>query len=202
MMKNPLIKRIERLYYDDKRSMQDIADTLDKSLNFIRYHMQKNKMKRRNWSEATYVKVNRTEPFKIKKNLTTREKQLRALALGIFWNEGTNKNPISIRVSNSDPELLKVFVYFLRELCGVPNEKIKVSVIVSDFLKIKDAEDFWCRKLDLLPTQLGKTSVIKSNGNGIHKKRAPYGTATVCVYNTKLRKKIQSWVNHIAHVAQ
>ena len=201
-MKNPLIRRIERLYYDEKRSMQDIADTLDKSLNFIRYHMEKNKLKRRDWSEATYVKVNRTEPFKIKKNLTTREKQLRALALGIFWNEGTSKNPISIRVSNSDPELLKVFVYFLRKLCGVPREKIKISIIAPDILKIKDAEDFWCRELDLAPSQLGKTSVVKSNGNGIHKKRAPYGTAIVCVHNTKLRKKLQSWVNHIAHVAQ
>ncbi|MBI4032914.1 MAG: hypothetical protein HY377_00095, partial [Candidatus Blackburnbacteria bacterium] len=52
--------------------------------------MDKHRIKRREWSEATYVYSNPDgDPFRLARKLTLSELFLKGLGLGLFWGEGT-----------------------------------------------------------------------------------------------------------------
>ena len=104
------IKEIERLY-EKGYSAAEIGRQMGLSWRKIIYLMQKNKIRRRSRSEATYRKLNPSgDPFKIKKNLTKYEEQLKILALGMYMGEGAKSNSLSVRLSNSDADLINIFL--------------------------------------------------------------------------------------------
>jgi hypothetical protein len=99
----------------------------------------------RNHKEASYIKNNRSgDPFDILTILTPEEEHLKAMALGLYLTEGNTKNKNSIRFSNSNPALVKIFVKFLKVVCGVAGDKIKMSLIVyPDIPQENTGQDFW-----------------------------------------------------------
>lgn len=196
------INRIKQLY-SEGRSAAEIGGDLGVSWRKVIYIMDKYGIKRRSRSEAIYCKHNPDgDPFKIKQKLSVEQKCLKALALGLYWGEGSKYNPISIRLVNSDPSLLRTFIRFLKEICGVNSVKIKVWLTVHSDVVIKEAERYWSEQLDIPLTQFSKTVVINHRGKGSYKNKIFYGTATVCVHNMKLRQIIQKWLEEYAHVAQ
>lgn len=196
------INRIKQLYGEGK-SAAEIGENLDMSWRKVIYLMDKHGIKRRSRSEAIYCKHNpKGDPFKIKQNLSPEQERLKAISLGLYWGEGSKYNPISIRIVNSDPALLKTFIRFLREVCGVNPEKIKVWVTVHSDVSIKKTQYYWSKQLAIPLAQFSRTVVINHRGEGIYRKKSSYGTATICVYNMKLRQIIQEWLEEYAHVAQ
>ena len=204
---NPLsIKEIETLYKNGF-STTDIGKKLGISWRRVVYLMERNHIRRRSRSEAAYRKLNPDgDPFKIKRSLTKEEEQLKLLALGFYLSEGTRSNSISVRISNSDVSLIKIFLEFLMKICGVKKEKIKLWITLHSNTAIKHAEKFWSSCLCIPLAQFSKTVILENSNNGTHRKKNRFGTITVCVHNTKLRKKLKSWVDKLierhAHVAQ
>ncbi len=196
------IKEIVSLYVSGK-SAAEIGKELGISWRKVIYLMDKHGIKRRSRSEAIYCKHNPNgDPFKIRKQLTIEQERLKAIALGLYWGEGSKYNPISIRLTNSDPSLLRTFIKFLREVCGVNAEKIRLWLIIHPDISSEKAEEYWSYQLNVPLSQFSKTIVIDHRGNGTYKKKSIYGTATVCVHNMKLRQIIQRWLEDYAHVAQ
>ena len=198
----PEITKIKSLYKKGK-SAAEIGKDLGISWRKVIYLMDKNGIKRRSRSEAIYCKHNPNgDPFKIKKQLSPEEERLKALALGMYWGEGSKYNSISIRLTNSDPSLLKIFIKFLKSICGVNPQKIKLWLNIHDETSAKKAQDYWSYQLDIPFSQFNKTLIINHHGNGINKNKYIYGTATLCVNNMKLKQIIQEWLKDYAHVAQ
>src|SRR5581483_7922935 len=113
--------RIQNLYSSGK-SMFEIALELNCSVHKVSYWMNKNKFRRRSRSDAAYVKANPVgDPFKIKTNLTIFETKLYGLGLGIYMGEGSKLAYGSVRVSNTNPTILRIFISFLKIICSVPN---------------------------------------------------------------------------------
>ncbi len=196
------IKEIEDLYKRGK-SAAEIGRDLGISWRKVIYLMDKHRIKRRSRSEASYCKHNPNgDPFKIKEHLTPAQECLKALALGLYWGEGTKYNPISIRLANSDPSLLRVFIKFLREICGVLPQKIRLWVTIHKDVPAEIAEEYWSCQLNTPLSQFSKIVIIDNRGNGTYKNKSLYGTATVCVHNAKLRQILGEWLNNYAHVAQ
>lgn len=196
------IKEIVSLYVSGK-SAAEIGKGLGISWRKVIYLMDKHGIKRRSRSEAIYCKHNPNgDPFKIRKQLTLEQERLKAIALGLYWGESSKYNPISIRLTNSDPSLLRTFIKFLREVCGVNAEKIRLWLIIHPDISSEKAEEYWSYQLNVPLSQFSKTIVIDHHGNGTYKKKSIYGTATVCVHNMKLRQIIQRWLEDYAHVAQ
>lgn len=199
---NPTINKIKELYSEGK-SASDIGKKIGISWRKVIYLMDKYGIKRRSHSEATYCKHNPNgDPFKIKKRLLPDEERLKALAIGLYWGEGSKYNPISVRLANSDPLLLKAFISFLRQICGVDPQKIKLWITIHPDVSPKLAGYYWSRRLNMPFSHFSKTVVINHRGNGSYKNKVSFGTATVCVHNIKLRRIIQKWLDEYAHVAQ
>lgn len=92
-------KILIRLYKKEKKSMQDIAKELGCSVNKVVYWMKRHGIKRRSWSEATYIKRNpKGDPFKFSEPRTVKDHELFGLGLGLYWGEGNKANNHAIRL--------------------------------------------------------------------------------------------------------
>lgn len=61
----------------------------------------------------------------------------------LYWGEG-DKNPVyPVRISNTDPRLLRLFVKFLKKRCGLPKEKMKASLILYPDLNEQVSKKYW-----------------------------------------------------------
>ena len=202
VMTADVAKRIRDLYGQGK-SAKEIGDLVGCSWHRVIAHMERNEIPRRNRSEATYLKANpKGNPFRIKSRLSERDKLLKALALGLFWGEGFRRNPISIRLYNSDPQLLRTFVTFLRIICGVRPDKFRAHLILHDGANAEYVLAFWSQQLGIPLSQFNQTTRIRPRGKGTYRTRVRYGTAGVYVHNSKLRAILSFWLEEAAHVAQ
>lgn len=123
----------------------------------------------------------------ITKPQTLEEGILFGMGLGLYWGEGTKADKGSIRLGNSDPDLIKVFIDFLGQAYGVKKEKLSFGLqIFSDISPIV-AQAFWVKKLGVSKDQFYKTLITPSRGEGSYRKKLKYGVLTVYFCNKKLR---------------
>jgi hypothetical protein len=178
-----------RKYSVEKLSMKQISLDLECSVHKVEYWMNKHSIKRRSISDAIYIKQNKNgDPFNIKSSLNSKEKLLKGLGLGIYWGEGNKKNTYSVRVGNTDPELLRVFVLFLRKICGVHEHKIRYGLQLFTDVEEQVALNFWQEQLGIDRSKIMPTvNRIVSGKIGTYKTKNEYGVITVYVNNRKLR---------------
>lgn len=178
--------------------MAEIAKKLGISEHKVVYWMEKHNLKRRSRSEATYVKHNPNgDPFSLKKLLNKKQNFLRGLGLGLYWGEGTKANKFSIRISNSDILLIKVFLQFLKEIYQIEEKKLKFEIHLFSDINPREAMRYWTKELNISPQQFFKTQIINLNRKGTYKKKSKYGVLTLTFQNKKLRDIINKELNKI-----
>lgn len=179
--------------------MAEIAQIYNCSVHKIQYWMSRYGIKRRSWSEATYVKRNPNgDPFRIKDKLTPQEQYLLGLGIGIYWGEGEKVTPHQIRVSNTDPRVLRTFVTFLLNICNLRKEKITYSIVCFNDTRPETARSHWARELKISPYKFGKITQIPTQGKGTYRKKSRFGVCCAQASNIKLKKWL---MNQIASVA-
>jgi len=191
-------EELEKLY-ERGLSMQEIADKNGWKYKKVVYRMEKFGIPRRSRSEATYLKRNpNCDPFKIKNKLNKNEILLKGLGLGLYWGEGDkSNNNTQVRISNTDPSLIKKFKEFLVKICGVREEKFKYSLVMFNDSDEMEAIKFWKNRLGIKRRQLGKIIIIPSQGKGTYKKKNQFGVLTISVCNKKLKEKILEQIEQI-----
>jgi AcrR family transcriptional regulator len=111
----------------------------------------------------------------------------------LYWAEGA-KSRNQLRFSNSDPEMVRFFVDFLRTYFNLRNSDIRMTCnLFADHLsRQRDIEEFWLATAGLPAECLCKSTVNtyskyskKKRGN-----RLPYGTARVTVSRTRVVQSI------------
>ena len=131
-------------------SINEIAASFSLSTRKVRDALAYNNIKLRDHKEAAYIKSNRLgDPFDILTQLTPEEEHLKAMALGLYLTEGNTKNKNSVRFTNSNPALVKIFVKFLKAVCGVESDKIKLTL---SYEGLKGRELSVANRLRLFPT--------------------------------------------------
>jgi hypothetical protein len=111
----------------------------------------------------------------------------------LYWAEG-DKGRNQARLSNSDPDLLRFFVEFLRCYFDVEDDDIRVTChLFADHVeKQRDIEAFWLEALGLTERSLCK-SFVNVYSVASKKKRVnllPYGTCRVSVSRTSVVQSI------------
>jgi len=172
--------------------MTKIAEKLGCSVNKVVYWMDQHGIPRRGWDEASYVKHNPNgDPFKIKELETDEERDLFQLGLGLYIGEGT-KNKRDVRLANTDPQVIRTFLRFLREICQVDESKIFAWLNIFDDVNLEEAQEYWEQVTGLPRAQFYKPTVRSSRG-GSYQNKSRYGTVTVGISNAKLSSKIGEW---------
>jgi hypothetical protein len=180
--------QLETYYLKEGLSMQEIASLLECSVNKVVYWMDKHQIKRRSISDAVYQKHNPGgDPFEIQPIRNVTDAKLLGIGIGLYWGEGNKANQYSIRLGNTDPELIKTFIRFLVELFGVDKNKLRFGLQLFSDTKPEEALEFWVKQLGVKTSQFYKITVTISGSIGTYRHKSKNGVLTVYYHNKKLR---------------
>lgn len=166
----------------------------------------------RNKNQTTLAEARSKEMYgagkKLIKNINKRD--LLIIGVALYWAEGY-KRPVVIKgktrtshrvsLTNSDPDLVLIFLRFLREICKVPDEKITIWVRYFEHQDPVYLLDFWQKKCNISYSNFRKTlqTVSISSQRKKSYNSLPFGVAQVSVNNTNLYHKIMGLISGIAN---
>ena len=109
----------------------------------------------------------------------------------LYWGEGDRRTTSITSLSNSDPELMRFYVFFLRNVCQIPIERIRAHILLYPDLEEMVCRAYWSKRSELPWENFTKTTRI----SGRHpKRRLTWGVCTVNVSSTYFKRKIQIWL--------
>lgn len=134
--------------------------------------------------------------------------QLRLIGATLYWAEGYKRmkqvggktlthHPIAL--SNSDPDIAKAFMRFLREICLVQDSAIRIDVRLYKHMNKETVIKFWMQTLQLTRENFKNVyfGVSRASQGKRPFNRLPYGTIQIRVNNTPLFHKIMGWIEGI-----
>lgn len=129
-------------------------------------------------SERIYKVLNPNgDPF----NYSPRgNRELEIIGLVLWATEG-DKTQLSL--ANGNPEIIKKYLHFLREVCHLNEEKIRIVLHCHDTLPYEQCLQFWSRVTRILPSRFKKPFIKRDSGG---KRKYPYGICRVVASNKKL----------------
>jgi len=140
---------------------------------------------------AYYLQAEHEAMMEIKNKSTD---PLFILGLGLYLGEGDKVSKNSFRISNSDPNLIRLFIKFLLQSCSVPIEKIRLYLMIYEDTDPIEAIQYWKNHLGVSESNFGKPYFLQ----GRHKtKRLPYGTCIASVANSYLKRKMLIWLKEL-----
>lgn len=142
------------------------------------------------------------------KNINKRD--LLIIGTALYWAEGY-KRPVVVRgkartshrvsLTNSDPDLICMFLKFLREICEVQDEKITIWIRHFEHQDPIYLLDFWQKRCNIPYSNFRKTLQTVSISSQRKKpyNSLPFGIAQISVNNTNLYHKIMGLISGIAN---
>lgn len=180
-------------------SISQIAKKLQLSQSTVRYHLDKQEIQKRTISDAvTYLHITKFKklPFTPKKELSQNDVQLTIAGIMLYWGEGIKRGG-TVKFVNSNPEMIKVFLYFLRRICGIQENRLKALLHIYPDQNKNKLEHYWSTVTQIPLCNFYKT-YIHIGKKGTYKKRSVYGTITINYSDTNLLNQILTWINEYA----
>jgi transposase-like protein len=119
----------------------------------------------------------------------------------LYWAEG-EKDRNTLRFYNSDPEMVRFFVSFLRTYFDLRDEEIKITcyLFADHARRLREIEQFWLDVARLSNRSLGKSYVNVYSKHSKKKRinRLPYGTVRVTVSRTRVIQSIYGAIQEYA----
>jgi hypothetical protein len=185
--------KVEMLYRDKKYTMKEIADKLGISFWSLYNFMNKYNISRRDRAEATYIS-NRLKPkFEIKSNLSIMDEKLKIAGVMLYWAEGTLKGS-TVDFANSNPEMIKIFLKFLREICGIKEERLRVYLYAYTYQDIEKVKLYW-HKVTKVPLVRFTKPYIRKNNLNLSNRKLPYGLIHIRYNDKRLVLLIKNWID-------
>lgn len=189
---------LQEAYLSKKQSVNQIAKEHGCSQNKITYWLQKHNIKKRSIADAVYVRSNPDgDPFSFERPKNNGTWFLYGLGLGLFWGEGNKMNKNSVRLGNTDLDLIKQFLYFLKVIYQVDERKLRFGLQLFNDIPKERALHYWSLNLGVSKDKFQKIVVTKSIRKGTYRKKSDYGVLTVYFSNTKLRDTIMSAITEL-----
>ena|SRR3989338_8017082 len=154
------------------------AEALDQYRKVAKLRMEREKARVRKEAGIQYKKLQKNPLF--------------IAGIMLYWGEGDKSMKYGqVRLANTDGGLLRIFIAFLRKVCGVAEEKLKAWVLLYPDLNCCTCLTFWKKNLKMSDSQFIKPKVIQ----GRHPtKRLANGVCTIYIYDPLLKTRILEWI--------
>jgi hypothetical protein len=174
--------------------MAQIADKLDLSQSTVRYHLKRLEIPSRSISAAiTGLNLLKgKKPFVLKGNLSAWERQLKVAGTMLYWGEGA-KTGGTVKFTNSDHEMIRIFLVFLRHVCGIHEPRLKAIVHAYEDQDRVQLEKFWSATTGI-PRGRFYTTYVHVGRPGSYKKKSIYGTLALNYSDKLLLDTILGWI--------
>ena len=121
--------------------------------------------------------------------LARQSEPLHAAGCMLFWAEG-EKHRNRVALANADPDVVRLFLVFLRAYFVVADERVAVycNLFAESDAERLETERFWLEYLGLPPSCLRKSTVNVHSRYSAKKglNRLPHGTCKLVVCNTAI----------------
>jgi transcriptional regulator with XRE-family HTH domain len=211
-MKKEEKKEARRLRIEEGLSLKEIAEKLNVSRTSISYWVrdiplteeQRFRLSERcNYNPTNFQKgadANKRKFYSLReayqkegRSLVKNCDNLFIAGLMLFWAEGSKKRHC-VCLTNSDPDLVCLFLKFLRDWFSISNEKITLSIqwYSANGVPYNQVENFWLKKLELSRENLRKCYIDNRSIKNIDKKigKCPYGIARINISDVKLTQQL------------
>ncbi len=187
--------KVIRYYVDEELSEAQICEKIGLPSKTVRRILQSNRIVKRSISEAIRC-LNVTKfgkgRFSLKKILDTQDELLRASGVMLYWGEGS-KQGRKVCFANSDPEMIRVFLEFLRRICGVSEQRLRIAVHYYEDHNIESLTQFWSDVSGIPTTQFHKPQLHKRRPTGTYRNPSRYGTVSIQYSDSELLSVIMLW---------
>lgn len=195
---NDLAIRVKNLYVDEQLSGVEIARRLNLNRRYVYRVMEKSNIKRRKPSESNSIRFFRAIPtFRIKSNLTNQDRALLDCGVMMYRAEGwKDKREQMLDFANSDPVMIKIYLRFLRKICGVNENKLRIYLYCYANQDVDKIKKFWSKVTSISLKQFTKPYVrqdFREDKIG----KMPYGLIHVRYGDKKLYSQILEWYEKI-----
>lgn len=120
------------------------------------------------------------------------------IGVSLYWAEGS-KTSEYIQFANSDPRIIKIMMRWFREICKVPEDKIRIHIYIHKIYKNERCEDFWSEITNIPVSRFGKTT-YKPTPHKIKKNLDYKGLCRIDIGNVNLFRKIMGWQYGISEI--
>ena len=128
--------------------------------------------------------------------LTKREIYL--IGLFLYWGEGLKDIKGALSLSNTDPSVIKFYLYWLVKNLGIPKKKIKVGIHLYVDMDVEESLNYWSRELQLSRNQFSKPYIKKTKKADIDQKGFGYGTCNLILADVRLKERVMMGIKAIA----
>jgi|SRR3989338_1467113 len=138
-------------------------------------------------------------------------KEFWLMGIMLYWAEGSKEktygSAINVIFSNSDPEMLKLFLLWLKRSCNIPNGQLKFEIYIHEMHRnrIILIQKYWAKALRVPLRALQAVyfkknkSISQRHNRGEHY----YGQVRIRVRcSSDLNRKISGWVEGISNFCQ
>lgn len=125
------------------------------------------------------------------------KEQLKLIGTILYWGEGGKTKRGMVRVTNADPEVIRVMMRYFREVCNVKDKKFRGYIHTFSHTNSEKAERYWSQVSGIPRKQFYKTYTKPSAASKNKRDALPYGTFDIYVCDTKLFLTIMGWIERI-----
>jgi transposase-like protein len=119
---------------------------------------------------------------------------LKIAGTALYWAEGYNASRNVFAFSNSNPDIIKIMMFFLRTICHVPEHKIKGKLNIHPHLHVEKAEKFWSQVTGITTKNFNKPLLAVSKSSKRKRDTLPFGTFNIIVCDVRVVSKIKGWI--------
>ena len=137
------------------------------------------------------------------RELARRRDPLHVQGCMLYWAEGSKRRN-SVTFTNSDAEMVLVFLHFLRTCYAVADDRVSLSVncFLENGLSVEAIQEWWLERLALPASCLRTPAVnrISAASKRLKGHILPYGTARLVVHSTFVVQSIYGAIQEYAGI--
>jgi len=123
--------------------------------------------------------------------LLSKEWPIFLAGLFLYWAEGSKTQRAEIRLSNTNPAVIKAFLHWLNCSFEIDKKKIKVRLHLYRDMDIKKETSFWAKRLGISALQFRNPYIKDSRLSSLtYKNGFGHGTCNVDLCNVIIARKV------------
>lgn len=190
---------IRELYYRKKLSAFEIGEIIDRNESTIYKFMIRRNLSRRTFEQANEIKFDKKPlTFSLKQSLSSEEEKLKVAGIMLYWAEGakislTTAGSKIVDFANSSPKMIEIFLRFLREICGIDEERLKVYLYCYADQNVDKLKLYWS-KITRIPLSRFTKPYVRKDFKPEKRGKMKYGLVHIRYGDKKLLLQIEKWI--------
>ncbi|MDO8566020.1 MAG: hypothetical protein Q7S04_02420 [Candidatus Moranbacteria bacterium] len=181
-------ERLVRDLYLKDFTGQEVATQLKVSLKQVYDSLRRQNIPRKSLLEQNRLRFQKKPlSFVFSEKLSSKDRELLVAGLMLYYGDGA-KTGNTVDFANSDPMLLKLFLKFLKNICGIDNEKLRFYLYCFSDQNSNSLIRYWCSHLSVKPGQFTKPYVRLTLNKG--KRTMTNGVLHIRYSDKRLLEKI------------